>query len=94
MIDIKRFSSKHRNQYYECDGTSRYALLKECPKEHFYWPQLEKCFREKKKTLNNRKLGFYAFDNGFVEEEKPEEQPQRMTRKVMIYLSLFDNSNS
>ena len=87
MINIKRFSSDHRNQFYECDGTSQYATLKECPKGHFYWPQREKCFHEVGKTWNNRKLGLFAFDDASG-GGKPEEQPRRMTRKVMIFILL------
>ena len=77
-IGIKRFSSEHRNQFYECDNGSQYAILKKCPRGQFYWPQREKCFRE----LRVMKHGF-AFDNAFV-GERPEEQPRRMTRKVNI----------
>ena len=76
MIDIKRFSSENRYQFYECDGTSRYPVLKKCPQGHFYWPQHEKCFQD----TNIKKHGF-AFDNAFV-GGKPEEEPRRMTRKV------------
>ena len=72
MINIKSFSSEYRNKYFHCDGTTKYAVLKECPTGKVYWAQSGKCFSSR----NKRSSGSYggsSFD----------EKPQRMTQKVL-----------
>ena len=72
MINIKSFSSEYRNKYFHCDGTTKYAVLKECPTGKVYWAQRGKCFSSR----NKRSSGSYggsSFD----------EKPQRMTQKVL-----------
>ena len=79
IIDIKKFSSKHRKKYYHCDGTTKYAVLKECPVGQFYWPRWEKCFPEKPKTVFKPGFAYNPMSGG----SKPEEQPRRITRKLL-----------
>ena len=79
MIGIKIFSSDQRNKFYHCDGTTKYAVLKECPIGQFYWPQREKCFPDQPKPVFKPGVA-YSFTSG---GSKPEEQPRRMTRKLL-----------
>ena len=72
MINIKSFSSEYRNKYYYCDGTTKYAVLKECPTGKFYWAQRGICFSRRKKRSSGSSGGS-SFD----------EKPQRMTQKVL-----------
>ena len=69
MIDIKSFSSQYHNKYYYCDGTTKYAVLKECPSGQVYWAQRGKCFSRRNKRSGS------SVDT--------DEQPQRMTQKVL-----------
>ena len=69
MIDVKLFSSEYHNKYYYCDGTTKYAVLKECPSGEIYWAQRGKCFSRRNKR--------------FGSSGDPDEQPQRMTQKVL-----------
>ena len=80
MINIKSFSSEYHNKYFYCDGTTKYAVLKECPYGQFYWAQREKCFP----TKNNSsfKHGF-AYNNAFSSGSSPDVQPKRMIQKVL-----------
>ena len=80
MINIKSFSSEYHNKYFYCDGTTKYAVLKECPYGQFYWAQREKCFP----TKNNSsfKHGF-AYNNAFSSGSSSDVQPKRMIQKVL-----------
>ena len=78
LINVISFSSEDHDKYYRCDGTTKYAVLKECPIGQFYWAQREKCFP--KRNNNSFKRGFaYSLSSG----SSPDEQPQRMTQKVL-----------
>ena len=80
MIKVKSFSSENHNKYFHCDGTTKYAVLKECPSGQFYWAQRERCFPKR----NNRSLkqGF-AYNSGLSSGSSPDEKPQRITQKVL-----------
>ena len=79
MISIKTFSSEQRNKFYHCDGTTKYAVLKECPIGQFYWPQREKCFPDQPKPAFKPGIAYSLTTGG----SKPEEQPKRMTQKLL-----------
>ena len=79
LINIKTFSSEHRNKYYHCDGTTKNAVLKKCPSGQFYWPQRERCFPDRR---NNLFRAGFAFSNS-LGSSKPDEQPQRTTQKLL-----------
>ena len=80
LINVKYFSSEHHDKYFHCDGTTKYAVLKECPYGHFYWAQRERCFPRRSDKSSNP--GF-AYSNAFSSGSSPDEQPQRMTQKVL-----------
>ena len=80
LINVKYFSSEHHDKYFHCDGTTKYAALKKCPSGEFYWAQRERCFsRRNKRSLKSG----VAQSSGISRGKSPDEQPQRMTQKVL-----------